>query len=328
MENASSYGELDVFNNFEINTLIKFADNYWNVLHGTLNGLNLIGMKDKDTFFCKQILDSVAPLKVAKKLFESYNTIIDVGFGGGFPLLPLAILNPDKRFIGFEAKKKKVDAVKLICSQLGINNIKVYHQRIEEVLIDQDSLIVLKAVGSCSEYLKKINVSSHPSNSIENNSTTAGTEKMSKEVRGSKVLFYKGPNFRQLEAKDLEKIDREGEWELFLELYYEIPTEYLASGPIGPLNIFSTGPIGPVPKPSSEASSEAHTNTDSIEPTVSASAGPIGPSPGSKPLNSLEAGPIGPGVEKNSKDARLLVGLQPRKARKPHKSLVNLSRFL
>ena len=88
-----------------------FSKRYFDLLNGEYAGINLTRITDENEFYSKQILDSVEPLRQSKIFNESINKSklhIDVGFGGGFPLLPLAKSLPSIKFIGFEARAKKV----------------------------------------------------------------------------------------------------------------------------------------------------------------------------------------------------------------------------
>ena len=109
--------------------------------------LNLTKILDEDEFFKKQILDSLLPLEhlnCFEQTLKKTNLMLDVGFGGGFPLLPMAKKNPESYFFGIEARQKKVNAVLYICKQLGLNNVGVKHFRLEELLIDRECLLTLK----------------------------------------------------------------------------------------------------------------------------------------------------------------------------------------
>jgi 16S rRNA (guanine527-N7)-methyltransferase len=136
-----------------------FATEYLNVLKGELEGLNLTRIISEEDFFIKQIIDSIEPLnhcREFKKSLESKLPLIDIGFGGGFPLLPLAKVYPDKTFLGFEARKKKVEAVTLIADRLNLTNIKTYHQRLEDVFFDMPCILTFKAVSEISNLLPLI----------------------------------------------------------------------------------------------------------------------------------------------------------------------------
>jgi 16S rRNA (guanine527-N7)-methyltransferase len=162
-----------------------FAKKYLELLNGPLKGLNLTSIKDENEFFQKQVLDSVAPLDhsqfFSKALLKS-SVLVDVGFGGGFPLLPLALRFPQIKCVGIEARAKKAEAVKFIAHECGINNVCTWHLRLEEILFDVPCALTFKAVGSIEDLLKKINaqVNVH-------------------------AFFYKGPHLDELEGPETSK---------------------------------------------------------------------------------------------------------------------------
>lgn len=167
--------------------MLDFSIRYLHVLKTKLAGLNLTNILDPDEFYHKQILDSINPY-LESDLFKAEvaksKVVVDVGFGGGFPILPLAKLLPDVQFIGVESKRKKVDAVKLISEELGLTNVKLVHSRLEDFFFDQPATITFKAVGTVADYLPNIHRNS--------NKFT--------------VFFYKGPNFIELEGSTLPKL--------------------------------------------------------------------------------------------------------------------------
>lgn len=138
----------------------KNSDEIFKILNTDLLGLNLTAITDQDEFYIKQYVDSIFPfveLEELKKIIENSDCILDVGFGGGFPLIPLAQAFPHKKFFGIDSKNKKVEAVKLIIEKLNIKNIHVKHLRLEELEIDMKAMVTFKAVGKILEYLKIIN---------------------------------------------------------------------------------------------------------------------------------------------------------------------------
>lgn len=167
----------------------EFSNRYLDILKGELAGLNLTRILDEEEFYNKQIVDSLVPYKeceIFKSRLSKTKHLIDVGFGGGFPLVPLAWLEPEYNFVGFEARRKKADAVALICDRLGLKNVRPMHQRLEEVLIDRDCVITFKAVGKMKDMLALINVP---------RGTTVS------------VFFYKGPLDEDLSGlKDWKQI--------------------------------------------------------------------------------------------------------------------------
>ncbi|MBC7540104.1 MAG: class I SAM-dependent methyltransferase [Bacteriovorax sp.] len=177
-----------------------FSQKYLELLTGEFAGINLTKIQSPEEFYQKQIVDSVLPQtesKVFKNALEATKLLVDVGFGGGFPVLPLAFMNPDKKFIGFDARAKKAQTVQKIANILGLTNVKLKHQRLEVVDFDMDVVITFKAVGKVSDYLPLLRTS-----------------------KTLYVFFYKGPNFYELE--DIEAM-LEKDWELIEEKSYDVP---------------------------------------------------------------------------------------------------------
>lgn len=156
----------------------EFSNQYLELLNGPFASLNLTRINSPEEFYQKQIVDSILPTEI----FESFRKDVekglhfDVGFGGGFPLLPLAKKYDKVKFIGLEARRKKADAVRDIAQALNLENVKTYHQRVETILFDIECTMTLKAVGKIKEFIKKI----------------SNTSPLT-------VYFYKGPNVKELE---------------------------------------------------------------------------------------------------------------------------------
>lgn len=178
-----------------------FSKNYYDLLTDDYKGINLTRITDFAEFESKQIQDSIIPTEssiVFSNAIKNTDLVIDVGFGGGFPLLPLAYKYSDKNFLGIETRGKKVKVVKEISDKLGLTNVRFLHERIENVLVDCNAVITLKAVGKVYDFLSKINTT--------------------KQV---KVFFYKGPNFYKLEEDQLAKVKKS--WDIIEERKVEIP---------------------------------------------------------------------------------------------------------
>ncbi len=176
-----------------------FSDKYLELLTGKYSSINLTRIENSDEFYHKQILDSVLPLeksKVFKSSVDSVETLVDIGFGGGFPILPLAHILPGKKFFGFDARAKKASVVSQIAEDLLIKNAKLSHARFEEIIFDQPVVVTFKAVGKVEELLSMFTTTSE-----------------------LKVFFFKGPNFYELESLDGILND----WELIEEVQYEVP---------------------------------------------------------------------------------------------------------
>jgi 16S rRNA (guanine527-N7)-methyltransferase len=179
----------------------EFSEKYFEFLNGPLAGINLTAIKDKEEFYNKQILDSLYPfikIENLRNLAESKMPFIDIGFGGGFPLVPLAFLYPEKQFIGIESKNKKIKAVSQICEYIGLNNVSFAHERFENIDFDTECLITNKAVTTIENLLGNIEYSAP-----------------------IQVVFYKGPNLYDLERSGMEKV--KGNWDIFIEKEVEVP---------------------------------------------------------------------------------------------------------
>jgi 16S rRNA (guanine527-N7)-methyltransferase len=105
--------------------------------------INLISRKDcsRDVVFGRHILPSLAPLALLSKegglQLQGGQQVCDVGTGGGFPGLPLAIARPDVDFLLVDSVGKKLTVVQDMADQLGLENVQIYHGRAESVPKDQ-----------------------------------------------------------------------------------------------------------------------------------------------------------------------------------------------
>ena len=98
---------------------------YWN------DRINVISRKDFDNFYTHHVLHS---LSIAKYIdFKADTNILDIGTGGGFPGLPLAILFDNVNFTLIDSIGKKIKVVKEISDELEIKNIKAIHTRAENI---------------------------------------------------------------------------------------------------------------------------------------------------------------------------------------------------
>lgn len=97
--------------------------------------INLSAFRTEEACWIGNILDSVAFLDLLPKLPRSNSplTILDMGTGGGFPLLPLAICLPEARCTGLDATRKKIDAVTRITAAVGLDNVQLLCGRAENI---------------------------------------------------------------------------------------------------------------------------------------------------------------------------------------------------
>lgn len=113
--------------------------------------INLISRKDFEHLYERHILHSLGIAKVVQ--FKEGTRIVDVGTGGGFPLMPLAVLFPQCTFHGIDGIGKKITAVKGVVEGLGISNCTAEQVRAEDHKGRYD-VIVSRAVTTLPEFIK------------------------------------------------------------------------------------------------------------------------------------------------------------------------------
>ena len=112
--------------------------------------INVISRKDIDELYVKHVLHSLAIAKIQK--FEPGTYVLDVGTGGGFPGIPLAILFPETRFYLIDVILKKINVVKAVAEALELKNVKAEQMRAQHVKGDFD-FIVSRAVTNMTDFV-------------------------------------------------------------------------------------------------------------------------------------------------------------------------------
>jgi 16S rRNA (guanine527-N7)-methyltransferase len=141
---------LQYFNNLssvQIEQFSKLEDLYknWN------SKINVVSRKDIDELTIRHVLHSLGVAKVQE--FKPNSNILDIGTGGGFPGIPLAILFPKSNFHLVDSIGKKIKVVQEIADELGLKNVKAEHIRAEEVKGRFD-FIVSRAVTRMDDFVK------------------------------------------------------------------------------------------------------------------------------------------------------------------------------
>jgi 16S rRNA (guanine527-N7)-methyltransferase len=111
--------------------------------------INVISRKDIDKLYIHHILHSLAIAKVIS--FLANEKVLDVGTGGGFPGIPLAILLPDTHFHLVDSIGKKIKVVEEVAGGIGLTNLKASHARAEQI-DDQFNFIISRAVTQLKDF--------------------------------------------------------------------------------------------------------------------------------------------------------------------------------
>ena len=112
--------------------------------------INVISRKDMDNFVEHHVLHSLAIAKVLQ--FRAMTDVMDVGTGGGFPGIPLAIMFPETNFYLVDSIGKKIKVVQSVAEQLRLTNVRAEQIRAEQVKGDFD-FIVSRAVTDLSQFV-------------------------------------------------------------------------------------------------------------------------------------------------------------------------------
>ena len=141
-----------IFDNFpELNekqkeqfTQLEKIYSHWNAQ------INVISRKDTENFYERHVLHSLGIAKVIS--FEPNTSVLDIGTGGGFPGIPLAILFPETTFTLVDSIGKKIKVVNEVALAIGLKNVTGIHTRAEE-LKDSFDFILSRAVAAMPVFL-------------------------------------------------------------------------------------------------------------------------------------------------------------------------------
>jgi 16S rRNA (guanine527-N7)-methyltransferase len=112
--------------------------------------INVISRKDMDAFDERHVLHSLALVKAMK--FAPGSDVLDVGTGGGFPGIPLAIVYPEVNFVLCDSIGKKMKVVRAVVQALGLTNVTVHHGRAEDIK-GQFDFVVSRAVTRMNRFI-------------------------------------------------------------------------------------------------------------------------------------------------------------------------------
>jgi 16S rRNA (guanine527-N7)-methyltransferase len=112
--------------------------------------INVISRKDMDAFDERHVLHSLALVKAMK--FAPGSDVLDVGTGGGFPGIPLAVVYPEVNFVLCDSIGKKMKVVRAVVQALGLTNVTVHHGRAEDIK-GQFDFVVSRAVTRMNRFI-------------------------------------------------------------------------------------------------------------------------------------------------------------------------------
>jgi len=140
---------------------LKHIYDRWN------NSINVISRKDMDNFLVHHVLHSLAIAKVIS--FLPRTTILDVGTGGGFPGIPLAIMFPDSEFTLLDSIEKKIKVVRSVSNELKLDNVIPVRKRVEDEK-GKYHFVISRAVTEFPKFVNmtKKNIDKKGTNSLKN----------------------------------------------------------------------------------------------------------------------------------------------------------------
>ena len=136
--------------------------------------INVVSRKDIDELYLRHVLHSLGIAKIQQ--FNEGAKILDVGTGGGFPGIPLAIMFPETQFTLVDAIGKKIRVVNEVVAGLQLTNVTTHHARVEE-LSGQFDFIVSRAVAAMPTFVHW---------------TRGKVKKTSSHARKNGILYLKG----------------------------------------------------------------------------------------------------------------------------------------
>ncbi|MBT5858350.1 MAG: 16S rRNA (guanine(527)-N(7))-methyltransferase RsmG [Flavobacteriales bacterium] len=168
--------------------------------------INVISRKDMDNLYIKHVLHSLAIAKVID--FVDGSKILDVGTGGGFPGIPLAILFPKVEFLLVDSIGKKIKVVNGVKDSLGLTNLRAQHTRAEQV-VGQFDFVVSRAVTKMKVFQQWVRkrISAKQKNNLFNGILYLKGGDLTEELRGIKnVELYDIPNFFEEDFFETKKV--------------------------------------------------------------------------------------------------------------------------
>ena len=167
--------------------------------------LNLISKNDEQFLEEKHIFDSLSIHLFFEKYGNKFKTLLDIGTGGGFPALPIAIQYPDIEVTGIDSTIKKINAISDITQNLGLKNFKGIADRVENLKDAKFDLITSRAVAKLEQIAKYA---------------------LPLMTKSSFLIVYKSKTVNE-EIKEAEKILKKNKASVIDVIKYKLPLEEL-----------------------------------------------------------------------------------------------------
>ena len=167
--------------------------------------INVISRKNMDTLYTNHILHSLAIAKVIQ--FEKGTKILDIGTGGGFPGIPLAILFPEVDFLLVDSIGKKIKVVNEVGNAIGLTNVITLHERAENIK-DTFDFVVSRAVTNMTDFKKwvKGKFNNTHNNTLNNGILYLKGGDLSEELRGISHVKYEIADLFEEEFFETKKV--------------------------------------------------------------------------------------------------------------------------
>ena len=167
--------------------------------------INVISRKNMDALYTNHILHSLAIAKVIQ--FEKGTKILDIGTGGGFPGIPLAILFPEVDFLLVDSIGKKIKVVNEVSNAIGLTNVIALHERAENIK-DTFDFVVSRAVTNMTDFKKwvKGKFNNTHNNTLNNGILYLKGGDLSEELRGISHYKYEIADFFEEEFFETKKV--------------------------------------------------------------------------------------------------------------------------
>lgn len=195
---------LKYFTNLTREQIKRFEELY--ILYNHWNAkINVVSRKDIDELYLKHVLHSLSISKIIQ--FKKNTSILDVGTGGGFPGIPLAILFPECKFLLVDSINKKINVVEEITKSLKLTNVSFKAIRVEK-LDSKHEFIISRAVTKMNKFKKLVKgkISSENKNHIKNGILYLKGGDLKDEMKNINHKIYNISNFFEEDFFETKKI--------------------------------------------------------------------------------------------------------------------------